>query len=69
MTRFLGHSYHNYPADKYALILWDHGRGPMEGVCFDELYTNLGEEDSLSLEELKQALTDSPFQNLRSWNL
>ncbi|MCQ2437628.1 MAG: clostripain-related cysteine peptidase, partial [Clostridia bacterium] len=25
------------PADRYALILWDHGGGPSGGVCFDEV--------------------------------
>lgn len=30
-----------YPADRYALILWDHGGGPMYGLCYDELYNQM----------------------------
>ncbi len=42
-----------------ALILWDHGGGPLLGVCFDERYQRNGTPDSLSLPELAQALADS----------
>ncbi len=45
------------PADRYALILWDHGGGPLMGVCFDETQGM----DSLSLQELADALKNSPF--------
>ena len=44
-----------YPADRYALILWDHGAGPMEGLCWDELFSM----DHLSLTELTRALEDA----------
>ena len=47
----------NRPAARYALILWDHGGGPMEGVCFDERYRM----DALSLKEMEKALAESPF--------
>ncbi len=46
-----------YPADQYALVFWDHGAGPMEGVCFDDA----NGMDSLSLRELASALEGSPF--------
>jgi len=51
----------NYPADKYALILWDHGSGIMwgsntGGVCFDESSYN----DYLSLMEIESVLSDNP---------
>ncbi len=63
------------PAAEYALILWDHGGGPMEGLCFDELYRADGKKaeqggrlgggsaghDSLSLTELGQALEEAHF--------
>lgn len=55
LTDFLDFSYANYPADKYALILWDHGAGPIEGYGFDELH----DYDHLTLSEMHQALTDS----------
>lgn len=48
------------PADKYMMVLWDHGGGSTGGVCFDENF----EGDSLSLAELKQAFSeaDVPFE-------
>lgn len=42
----------NYPAETYSLILWDHGGGSLDGVCYDENYNN----DSLTLKELDAAL-------------
>lgn len=42
----------NYPAEKTGVIMWNHG-GAMQGVCFDENYSN----DSLLNSEVKQALT------------
>lgn len=42
-----------YPAQHYALVLWDHGSG-YPGVCFDD--TNGG--DCLTMNELKQALSN-----------
>lgn len=40
-----------HPADRYGLILWNHGGGPLLGVCFDE-QTN----DNLLLPEVTEAL-------------
>ena len=54
---FLEYAADNYPAQKYALILWDHGGGPMEGVCFDENY----DPDRLSIEEIADALEAGIF--------
>lgn len=45
----------NYPANHYFLVLWDHGAGFM-GFCFDITNGN----DSLSLQELSQALSRLP---------
>ena len=41
----------NYPADRYGLILWNHG-GAMEGCCFDE-FTG----DALTNAEVYSAMT------------
>ena len=41
-----------YPSDHFALVLWDHGSGSINGVCFDELY----DSDSLSLRDIGNAL-------------
>ena len=45
----------NYPARKYALVLWDHGTGAINGLLIDELFDG----DTMRLDELKAALTDS----------
>ena len=45
---FLEWGIETYPADKYGVILWNHGGG-LSGVCFDELHYN----DSLTNSELK----------------
>ncbi len=57
LSRFLTESVIRFPADRYALILWDHGGGPLGGVCLDE--TN--GMDGLSMSELADALHLSPF--------
>ena len=45
-----------YPAEKYALILWNHG-GAMQGVCTDDNYSSGWSYDYLMNSEVKQALT------------
>lgn len=57
LTAFLDYTYANYPADKYALIFWNHGAGPIEGYGFDELH----EYDRLTLSGMHQALQNSKF--------
>ena len=57
LTNFLDYCHENYPAEKYDLIMWDHGGGPNQGVCFDMLFDN----DSLSINELVSALANSSF--------
>lgn len=57
LSAFLTESCEKYPAESYALILWDHGGGPIEGYGFDELYAY----DHLTLPEMRQALQNSPF--------
>lgn len=55
LSAFLEYAYRQYPADRYALILWDHGGGPVEGVCYDELYKGR----SMGLDGLRDALQNS----------
>lgn len=55
LATFLQFGYQYYPAEKYALILWDHGGGPVDGFCMDTLAM-----DSLSLQEFGEALRCSP---------
>lgn len=46
-----------WSADHYALIFWDHGNGPVIGYGKDMLF----ERDSLTLQEMRQAMADTPF--------
>lgn len=43
-----------YPADRYMLILWNHGGGSNSGVCFDET----ADYDGLTIHEINDALYD-----------
>ncbi|MBQ9993583.1 MAG: hypothetical protein IJP17_02615, partial [Clostridia bacterium] len=36
LTDFITYSAENFPADRYMLILWDHGAGSVEGWGYDE---------------------------------
>ena len=64
LSDFLIYGTENRPADQYAVILWDHGGGPLEGVCWDELFGS----DHLTLDEVTEALNQSPFAEKKlSW--
>ena len=63
LTDFVRESLRRYPAEEYALILWDHGAGPLEGVCLDEL----NEPDRISLDGLAQALHEARLPQKLSW--
>ena len=54
LSEFIQYGYANYPADRYVLILWDHGGGPLGGVCIDYKHGR----DALMLDELERALQD-----------
>ncbi len=45
----------NYPANRNALIFWDHGGGSVSGFGYDEKFSSSG---SMSLGEIDQALSD-----------
>lgn len=47
---FLNYCVTEYPAERTGVILWDHGGGPIKGVCNDERFGM----DSLSLNELDE---------------
>ncbi len=57
LSSFLNYCCENYPADRFALILWDHGNGPVIGYGKDTRSQN----DSLTLAEMREALDESPF--------
>lgn len=55
LTDFIQWGIETYPSEHYGLILWDHGGGNADGVCYDELYDG----DNLTLPELGSALNDT----------
>lgn len=56
LSWFIKYVVEKYPAEKYALILWDHG-GNWEGVCWD--WTN---DDCLTIQEVQEVLEDSDVE-------
>ena len=63
LTQLLQFAREKYPAEDYALILWDHGGGPLEGVCWDELFSM----DSLTLDELTKGIKNSFLHKKLCW--
>ena len=57
LSAFLQYVHDREQEGRFALILWDHGMGPMEGYGIDLLFG----KDRMSLTELSLALEDSPF--------
>jgi len=57
---FVVNSINDYPAEKYALILWDHGGG-WRGLCWDDSSALLqdGSEDCITMVELRTALDNA----------
>lgn len=53
LADFLDFASTNYPADRTAVVFWNHGGGSVTGVSFDELYNY----DSLTLAELDEAFS------------
>ena len=54
LQSFIEYCKKNFSANRYALILWDHGCGSVSGYGYDENYPNNG---SMSLAGLNQALS------------
>ena len=55
LSDFIKYSADNFPANRYMLILWDHGGGSETGYGYDENYPN----GSMSPDEIGKALKDS----------
>jgi hypothetical protein len=55
LSSFIKWSAENYPADRYDLILWDHGGGSVTGYGYDEKFVSAG---SMDLAEINTALRD-----------
>ena len=54
LAEFIRWGVETCPAQKYALVLWDHGDGSRSGLFADELFGG----DRMYLDELSQALAD-----------
>lgn len=52
LTDFIQFSKKKFPADRYILIMWDHGGGSLKGFGYDEYFKN----DSMTLDEIATAL-------------
>ena len=59
LSEFINYCTDRYPSDEYALIIWDHGGGPVWGCCADEIF----DYDSLTLQEAKKAMDTTIFKN------
>ena len=55
LTSFMDFCYENYPAEHYDLVIWDHGGGPVYGVCQDAIFG-----DTMDMYEVADALAASP---------
>ena len=56
LSDFISFGKKNYPADRYMLILWDHGGGPVYGFGYDEWQP---ETSSLTIDEMQEALREN----------
>ena len=55
LSAFIRFCAKNYPANRMALIFWDHGGGSVSGYGYDEKFASTG---SMDLAEIDKALTD-----------
>lgn len=55
LTGFIQYCSGNFPANRYELILWDHGGGSVSGYGYDQKFANSG---SMNLSGIKKALAD-----------
>ena len=59
LLKFITYCKNNYPANRYELILWDHGGGSISGYGYDETHPSSG---SMSLASLAGALKASKLK-------
>lgn len=52
LADFIKYGKATYPADRYMLVMWDHGGGSLTGYGYDQNFKN----DSMTLDELATAL-------------
>ena len=55
LTEFIDYCETNFPANRYALIMWDHGGGSTAGYGYDEQFPNT----AMTLDVFNEALKDA----------
>lgn len=65
LYEFLDFANTNYPADKVAVIFWDHGGGSVGGAVFDENY----DMDALDLVDMYAGHGQRPDHRLGKWRI
>ena len=55
LSEFIGFCKNNYPADRYIIVFWDHGGGPVYGFGYDEWQDD--EEAGLTISEMASAFS------------
>ena len=66
LKAFINYGAANYPADKYDLILWDHGGGPNDGFGVDEHSSDSDDwsaSGTMSFSGIVEALSDNAVTN------
>ena len=58
LADFISWTAKEYPADRYILLLWNHGGGAVYGYGSDDWVKN--SEDALTMDEMQQALNANP---------
>ena len=56
LTSFIEYCSDKFPANRYALIMWDHGGGSISGYGYDEKYPDV---NPMTLADIDRALTDA----------
>ena len=59
LKAFIDFCAEKYPAEKYDLILWDHGGGPQGGFGSDEHYDYLSGQSIMPFKDIVDALSDN----------
>lgn len=55
LTNFIKWGVREYPAERYILLFWNHGGGPVYGFGYDEYQ---GYDEKLTLDEIQEALDE-----------
>ena len=62
LSAFLRFCNEQFPAEHNILVMWDHGGGPNEGVCYDRIAQKKEHRtDTLTTLEMESSLKNSPF--------